>query len=39
MSTTTDIYGHSFDDSIERGVETMNEIMEDILKDKMDAGR
>lgn len=27
VSTTTDIYGHSFDDSVERGMETMNTIM------------
>ena len=27
VSTTTDIYGHSFDDSVERGLKTMNEIM------------
>lgn len=27
VSTTTDIYGHSFDDSVERGMETMNIIM------------
>ena len=32
VSTTTDIYGHSFDDSVERGMETMNSIM------KMDEG-
>lgn len=30
VSTTTDIYGHSFDDSVERGMETMNQIMENI---------
>lgn len=27
VSTTTDIYGHSFDDSVERGAEAMNDIM------------
>ena len=27
VSTTTDIYGHSFDDSIERGMEIMEQIM------------
>lgn len=32
VSTTTDIYGHSFDDSVERGTETMNDIMGDVLK-------
>ena len=32
VSTTTNIYGHSFDDSVERGVETMNDIMGDILE-------
>ncbi len=30
--TTTNIYGHSFDDLVERGVETMNDIMGDILE-------
>lgn len=28
VSTTTDIYGHSFDDSVERGAETMDAIMD-----------
>lgn len=32
VSTTTDIYGHSFDDSVERGTEAMNDIMGDVLK-------
>jgi hypothetical protein len=32
VSTTTNIYGHSFDDLVERGVETMNDIMGDILE-------
>ncbi len=32
VSTTTDIYGHSFDDSVERGAETMDEIMGVVLK-------
>lgn len=32
VSTTTDIYGHSFDDSVERGVVTMNQIMDEVLK-------
>lgn len=32
VSTTTDIYGHSFDDSVERGMVTMNEIMDEVLK-------
>lgn len=32
VSTTTNIYGHSFDDSVERGKETMNDIMGEILE-------
>ena len=32
VSTTTNIYGQSFDDLVERGVETMNDIMGDILE-------
>lgn len=32
VSTTTNIYGHSFDDSVERGAETMNNIMKDIFE-------
>ena len=32
VSTTTNIYGHSFDDSVDRGVETMNDIMGEILE-------
>lgn len=33
VSTTTDVYGHSFDDSVERGAETMNEIMDEVFRD------
>lgn len=32
VSTTTDIYGHSFDDSVERGAEAMNDIMGEVLE-------
>lgn len=32
VSTTTDIYGHSFDDSVERGAEAMNDIMGGVLE-------
>ncbi len=32
VPTTTNIYGHSFDDSVERGAETMNNIMKDIFE-------
>lgn len=34
VSTTTDIYGHSFDDSVERGAEAMNDIMGDVLEQR-----
>lgn len=32
VSTTTNIYGHSFDDSVERAAETMNDIMGGVLE-------
>ena len=32
VSTTTNIYGHSFDDSVERAAETMNDIMGEVLE-------
>lgn len=32
VSTTTNIYGHSFDGSVERAAETMNDIMGDVLE-------
>ena len=32
VSTTTNIYGHLFDDSVECGIETMNDIMGEILE-------
>lgn len=33
VSTTTDIYGHSFDDSVERAAEAMNEIMGGVFEE------
>lgn len=33
ISTTTDIYGHSFDDSVERAAEAMDEIMGEVLEE------